>query len=76
MQGNHGIDAHRSPPGEPASEQCNSKLSRHDVDQNDNASGAKIVVFGEPNSLDWKTPAKGMQATLGGKSVPLVRQMR
>jgi hypothetical protein len=35
-QSDHRIDTHRSPCGEPASDKCNSELSRHDGYQSDN----------------------------------------
>jgi hypothetical protein len=33
-------------------------------------SGGKIVVFGEPNSLEWKTPVEGVQAKLAREKCP------
>src|SRR6267143_4410446 len=37
-------------------------------------SGGKIVVFGEPNSLEWKTPVEGVQAALRREECPSGRQ--
>ena len=38
------------------------------------SSGGKILVFGEPNSLEWKTPEEGVRSVLAYESCASPRQ--